>query len=147
VLEQTYSNCTWQNETLGAAKGTAHADKNDMVNLGLKLGLFGYPEEAAVNGDKIHKTALQYIENHDHERFVCNFGILSKDNYLLREGDRGSWYKNQPYLIGLLPAKGIPMLWQGQYYFYNHYDNYISKNVLLFSREHNGSFSLVGLKS
>jgi len=201
VLEQSYSNCTWQNETLGAAKGTAHANKNDMVNLGLKLGLFGYPEEKSVNGDKIHKTALQYIENHDHERFLCNFGVLSKDNYLLQEGDRGVWYKNQPYLIGLLTAKGIPMLWQGQefgenyfiphqgygrvllfrpvrwdyfydpvgkstinlvrklskirkereqfrqgqYYFYNHYDNYISKNVLLFSREHNGSFSLVAL--
>lgn len=201
ILEQTYSNCTWQNETLGAAKGTAHANKNDMVNLGLKLGLYGYPEEETVNGDKIHKTALQYIENHDHERFVCNFGILSKDNYLLQEGDRGVWYKNQPYLIGLLTAKGVPMLWQGQefgenyfipdqgygrvllfrpvrwdyfydkvgkstvnlvrklsqirkeksqfrqgqYYFYNHYDNYISKNVLLFSREHNGNFSLVGL--
>lgn len=201
ILEQTYSNCTWQNETLGAAKGAAHDNKNDLVNLGLKLGLFGYPEEHTVNGDKIHKTALQYIENHDHERFICNFGILSRDNFLLSEGDRRIWYKNQPYLIGLLTSKGIPMLWQGQefgenyfipdqgygrvllfrpvrwdyfydpvgkstvnlirklsklrkeksqfregqYYFYNHYDNYISKDVLLFSREHNGSFSLVGL--
>lgn len=201
VLEQTYSNCTWQDETFGSATGTAHANKNDMVNLGFRLGLFGYPEERTVNGDEIHKTALQYIENHDHERFLCNFGVLSRDNYLLREGDRGLWYKNQPYLIGLLTAKGIPMLWQGQefgenyfipdqgygrvllfrpvrwdyfydsagkstinlirklarlrkehtqfrhgqYYFYNHYDNYISRDVVLFSREHNGSFSLVGL--
>ena len=39
------------------------------------LGLFGYPEQETTNGDVIPKSALQYIENHDHERFLCNFGI------------------------------------------------------------------------
>ena len=38
------------------------------------LGLFGYPEQETANGDVIPKAALQYIENHDHERFLCNFG-------------------------------------------------------------------------
>ena len=33
---------------------------------------------------------------------------------MFNEGDRGLWYKEQPYLIALLTAKGIPLLWQGQ---------------------------------
>ena len=163
--------------------------------------LDGYPEEVTTDGDKIKKTALQYIENHDHSRFVCNFGIINRDNDLLKEGDRNLWYKVQPYLIGMLTAKGIPMLWQGQefgenyylpeqgfgrvmlfrpvrwdyfydaigksaialvrklvklrrqqtqfrngnYFFYNHYDRYHSKNVLLFSRQYGDTFSLVAL--
>ena len=60
---------------------------------------------------------LQYIENHDHERFLCNFGLINPDeagNPLFLEGDRNRWYMLQPYLIALLMSKGIPMLWQGQ---------------------------------
>ena len=114
ILEKTYSNCTWQNGTLGAAKGTAHGSHNALTRLGLQLGLDGYPSEVTNSGDRIEKTALQYIENHDHERFVCNFGIISSDNVLLQKGDRDLWYKVQPYLIALLTAKGIPLLWQGQ---------------------------------
>ncbi len=114
ILEKTYSNCTWQNETLGAVKGVAHGNQNDLVNLGLRLGLSGYPEDITSNGDKIKKTALQYIENHDHARFVCNFRTIFRGNELLGEGDRNLWYKVQPYLIGMFTARGIPMLWQGQ---------------------------------
>lgn len=33
----------------------------------------------------------------------------------------------------------------GEHYFYNHYENYQSKNVLLFSRKYNDKFSLVAL--
>ena len=40
-----------------------------------RSGLFGYPEEENSNQDAIPKAALQYIENHDHERFLCNFGL------------------------------------------------------------------------
>lgn len=201
VVEKTYSNCTWQNETLGAAEGTACRKQGQLEKLGFRLGLAGYPEEITINDDKMQKTALQYIENHDHSRFICNFGFVLRDNDLLKEGDRRLWYKLQPYLIALLCAKGIPMLWQGmefgenyyvpyegwgrvmlfrpvrwdyfydpvgkacislvrklirirkqqtqfchgKHYFYNHYDNYLSKDVLLFSREHNGTFSLVAL--
>jgi maltooligosyltrehalose trehalohydrolase len=116
------------------------------------------------------------------------------------EGNRDLWYKVQPYLIGMLTAKGIPMLWQGQefgesyyvpdegwgrvllfrpvrwdyfynpigksmialirklikirrqvqfrygdHFFYNHYDNYQSKNVLLFFRRSGNNFSLTAL--
>ncbi|MBD6615246.1 alpha-amlyase [Komarekiella sp. 'clone 1'] len=201
ILEQTYTNSTWQNETLGAAKSVAYGNRGDLANLGFKLGLDGYPTEITNNGDKIAKTALQYIENHDHSRFVCNFGAIARDNDLLQEGNRGLWYKVQPYLISIFTAKGIPMLWQGQefgenyylpeqgfgrvmllrpvrwdyfydaignsvialvrkliklrkqrslftegnHFFYNNYERYHSKNVLLFSRQHANQFSLVAL--
>lgn len=201
ILEQTYTNSTWQNETLGAVKNVAAGSRDELANLGFKFGLNGYPEEITANGDKIAKTALQYIENHDHSRFVCNFGTIARDNDLLQEGNRNLWYKVQPYLIGFLTAKGIPMLWQGQefgenyylpeqgfgrvmllrpvrwdyfydsigksmiglvrkliklrrqqsqftegnHFFYNNYDRYHSKDVLLFSRQYGNKFSLVAL--
>ena len=71
-------------------------------------------EEDHGNGIVVQKTALQYIENHDHERFVNHFGIIGDENGLFREGDRSQWYKVQPYLIAMMCAKGIPLLWQGQ---------------------------------
>ncbi len=121
ILERTYSTCTWQNETLGAAQGVAQAGAARLTELGWSLGLLGYPGEVTVNEDTLPKSALQYIENHDHSRFVCNFGRLMRDNELLSEGDRGLWYKVQPYLIGLLTGKGIPLLWQGQEFGENYY--------------------------
>ena len=114
ILDQTYSNCTWQNETLGAAQGAARGSADGLTNLGFRLGLMGYPSSRTVEDDTIPKTALQYVENHDHSRFVCNFGTTAADNDLLREGIRDRWYKVQPYLIALLTGRGIPMLWQGQ---------------------------------
>ncbi|HBG46356.1 MAG TPA: alpha-amlyase [Deltaproteobacteria bacterium] len=114
VVERTYSNCTWQNETLGAAEGVARGSAEALRRLGLQFGLIGYPDEVAYNGDRIKKSAVQYIENHDHARFICNFKTFLNGNELLAEGDRNLWFKLQPYLIGLFTAKGIPMLWQGQ---------------------------------
>jgi 1,4-alpha-glucan branching enzyme len=117
VLRTTYSNATWQNRTFDAAKAAARGDRGRLTDLGLSLGLYGYREEERTNGDVVPKTALQYLENHDHERFVCNFGLVNADeagNPLFVEGDRERWYMLQPYLIALLLAKGIPMLWQGE---------------------------------
>ncbi|MDA8141753.1 MAG: alpha-amylase family glycosyl hydrolase [Desulfobacteraceae bacterium] len=201
IVAKTYSNCTWQNETLSAAQGTAGGSADAVSELGLRLGLDGYPAEAVHNTDTLAKSALQYIENHDQPRFICNFGLWEKDDILLQEGDRSKWYKLQPYVIGLMTAKGIPMIWQGQelgenyfvpyngwgrvmllrpvrwdyfydpigkkmislfrkllslrqsmpelrrgeHYFYNHYDNYQSKQVLLFHRKEGVHFSLVAL--
>jgi 1,4-alpha-glucan branching enzyme len=201
IVKQTYSNCTWQDETLGAANSAAHGDLDAVTELGFRLGLSGYPEIATHDTDTLAKSAFQYIENHDHPRFICNFAILEKDDILLQEGDRSKWYKLQPYLIGLLTAKGIPLLWQGQelgenyfipytgwgrvmlfrpvrwdyfydaiggamitlfrkllklrntgahfrrgeHYFYNHYENYQSKKVLLYHRKDHEHFSLIAL--
>lgn len=114
ILEKTYTNSTWQNQTLGAAHQIAHGDDNGLPNLGLALGLVGFPTEVTIGGDQIVKTALQYVENHDHSRLICHFDTISHGEELLREGNRNVWYKLQPYLIGLFTGKGIPMLWQGQ---------------------------------
>lgn len=201
IIEKTYSNCTWQNETLGAAKAVANGNFDHITSLGYRFGLLSYPEETNINNDRLIKTALQYIENHDHKRFICNFKMIIKDNELLGEGSRDVWYKIQPYLMGLFTSKGIPLLWQGEefgenyyvpdsgwgrvmlyrpvrwdyfyddtgkeiiglvrklaairaknsqfrkgkHYFYNHYDNYQSKGVLMFSREYENKFSLIAL--
>src|SRR5262245_58882315 len=117
VLRTTYSNSTWQNRTFDAARSVARGDRGRLSDLGLNLGLFGYPEEMTTNGELIPKAALQYIENHDHERFLCNFGTSNPDeaaNPLFQEGDRSHWYVLQPYLIALLMSRGVPMLWQGE---------------------------------
>jgi maltooligosyltrehalose trehalohydrolase len=124
VLRATYSNSTWQNRTFDAARTVARGDRGRLFDLGLCLGLFGYPDQETTNGDVIPKTALQYIENHDHERFLCNFGLSNLDeagNPLFQEGDRGRWYMLQPYLIALLMSKGIPMLWQGEEFAENYF--------------------------
>ena len=121
ILEKTYSTCTWQNETLGAASGTAREGFHHLTNLGFRLGLMDYPASVTANNETLPKSALQYLENHDHSRFVCNFGRLFKDNDLLNEGDRGRWFKVQPYLIALITAKGIPFIWQGQEFGENYY--------------------------
>ncbi len=121
VLNDSYTNCTWQDGTLGSAEQTAGSDGSNLEGFGLNLGLTGYPEIKAVNDDTIKKTALQYIENHDHARFICNFGLLDTGIELLKEGDRSRWYKVQPYLIGIFAAKGMPMLWQGQEFCENYW--------------------------
>src|SRR6476646_10023793 len=206
VLRTTYSNSTWQNRTFDAAKAVARGNRGRLADLGLSLGLFGYPEEENTNGAVIPKTALQYIESHDHERFICNFGITNPDeagNPLFAEGDRGRWYMLQPYLIGMLLGKGLPMLWQGEefgenyflpefgagrvallralrwdffydapgqglvklvrellhirknrpqlrngaYYFFNDWDRYLSKGLLLFARYSGPAYTLVAINT
>lgn len=121
VVERTYSNCTWQNETLGAAEDVARGSTEALRRLGLQFGLIGYPDMVQYDGDRIKKSAVQYLENHDHARFICHFKTFFNGNELLSEGDRNLWYKVQPYLIGLFTAKGIPMLWQGQELGENYY--------------------------
>ncbi len=121
ILEKTYTCCTCQNETLSAAQGVARGDRGQLTNLGLQLGLYGYPREVVSGEDTIKKTAIQQLETHDQSRFLCNFATISLNGELLREGDRAMWYKVQPYLIGLFTAQGIPMLWQGQEFGENYY--------------------------
>jgi len=114
IVEKTYSNCTWQNETLGAAKDVAAGQFGRLYDFGMRLGQDGYPAQVNHGNDTMNKSALQYLENHDHPRFICRFGTYSLYQEVLREGNRDNWFKLQPFIIGLLLAKGIPMLWQGQ---------------------------------
>src|SRR5215469_1160749 len=124
VLRTTYSNSTWQNRTFDLSRSVARGNHGALTDWGLSLGLFGYPEQENTNDEVIPKLALQYIENHDHERFVCNFGLRNPDeagNPLFLEGDRSRWFMLQPYLIALLMSRGIPMLWQGEEFGENYF--------------------------
>ena len=114
IVEKTYSNCTWQNETLSAANDVASGQFGRLYDFGMQLGLASYPAQATHSGDTIAKSAFQYLENHDHPRFICRFGTYSLYREVLREGNRENWFRLQPYVIGLLLGKGVPMLWQGQ---------------------------------
>ncbi len=126
ILNGSYSTGTWQDGTLGAAASCAAGSPGAIAQLGLQLGLNGYPTSVTVNGDTLSKTGLQYIENHDHQRFLCNFGTIPVDNdpddVLLQQGDRdGQWFKVQPYLIAILTAKGTPLLAEGQEFCENYW--------------------------
>jgi 1,4-alpha-glucan branching enzyme len=126
ILYGSYSTGTWQDGTLGAAASCASGVAGSVEQLGLQLGLVGYPTSVTLNTDTLPKTALQYIENHDHQRFICNFGTVPVDNdpndVLLQQGDRdGKWFKVQPYLIALMTAKGTPLLSEGQEFCENYW--------------------------
>jgi len=114
VVNTTYTNTTWQNETLNAARAVAAGDRGKLSDLGMSLGLDGYPDTVRHNQDTLPKSAFQYVESHDHSRFLASFGIVPGDDRLFDRADRSRWYKVQPYLIALFTARGIPMLWQGQ---------------------------------
>jgi hypothetical protein len=107
---------TWQKRTLDAARKAALGATWALTALGFALAADGLPTEITHNGnDVITKAPLQYTETHDHARFLCQYGLSGGDgSELLREGDRGHWYKVQPYLIGTLLARGVRLLWQGQ---------------------------------
>ena len=125
-LNQSYSTGTWQNDTLSYAINCAVGQPGAIEQLGLQLGLSGYPTSVTANGDTLPKTAIQYIENHDHQRFICNFGTIPVDNdpldALLQEGNRdANWPRIQPYLIALLTAKGTPLLSEGQEFCENYW--------------------------
>ena len=126
VLSQSYTTGTWQDGTLSAAASCAAGNPGAIEQLGLQLGLNGYPSSATANADTLPKTGLQYIENHDHQRFICNFGTIPVDNdaddALLQQGNRdANWPKVQPYLIAILTAKGTPLLAEGQEFCENYW--------------------------
>jgi maltooligosyltrehalose trehalohydrolase len=117
ILWQSYSNTTWQNGTMDAARAVAHGEPGAIDRFGHALGLTGYPTQVPLNGELFDRTALQYLETHDQSRLLAEFGVIQPDeagNYLFLEGDRSNWFKVQPYLIGLFTAKGIPMLFEGE---------------------------------
>jgi len=124
ILEKTYSNCAWQNVTLGLAANLAQNPSTANIEaLGRDgFGLEGFPAEIVHNSDTIAKAPFQYLENHDQPRFICNFDPALNTNDLTAEADRWDyWFKLQPYLIGIFTAKGIPFLWQGQEFCENYF--------------------------
>ncbi|MDQ5826128.1 MAG: alpha-amylase family glycosyl hydrolase [Chloroflexota bacterium] len=129
VLYDTVANSAWQNQTMEAAERCAQGVSGALSELGLRFGLHNYPDLRTHDGEVITKSALQYIESHDHERFICTFGTEypdpdsaeRRDELVLVGKRKEHWFKIQPYLIGLLTAKGTPFLWEGQEFCQNYF--------------------------
>jgi 1,4-alpha-glucan branching enzyme len=118
ILSQTYSNCAWQNGLLDRASDMARWNYvSEQFAHQLDPEFLGYPNafRNPATGDSFPVAPFQYIESHDHPRFINQFGQIQLRD-LLGEfyGDRSRFYKMQPYVIALYTAKGIPMLWNGQ---------------------------------
>jgi 1,4-alpha-glucan branching enzyme len=117
ILSQTYSNCCWQNGLLHRARDMAkYQYVSEHIAHLLDPQLQGYPTEYhnPATGDSMAVAPFQYLESHDHRRFINTFGELeTRDLIGEAYGNRDLFYKVQPYIIALYTAKGIPMLWQG----------------------------------
>jgi 1,4-alpha-glucan branching enzyme len=118
ILAQTYSSCTWQNGLLDEAGGMARGSYvTERLAHRLDPQLSGYPTEYRnpSASDAFPVAPFQYLESHDHARFINQFGELALRDLLGQAyGDRGRFYKIQPFIIALYTGKGIPMLWNGQ---------------------------------
>ena len=118
ILATTYSNTCWQNALLDKANDmAAHHYVDASFAHSLDPELSGYPVEYTnpAAGDSFPVAPFQYIETHDHSRFITRFAPGQLQDLLEQQyGDREQSYKVQPYIIALYTAKGIPMLWQGQ---------------------------------
>ena len=114
ILFDTFSNATWQDNLLNKAADMARFNfvDDDFAHL-LDPSFLGYPATRDFGGVQGPVAPFQYLETHDHSDFICNFGIIQKQNDIPL-GDRSLFYKTQPYAIALYTCQGIPMLWQGQ---------------------------------
>lgn len=118
ILAKTYSNCCWQNGLLDRARDMArwrYVSAGFAHLLDPEFG--GFPREYRnpANGDAFPVAPFQYLESHDHRRFINDVGELGVRDVLGEAyGNRDLYYRMQPFVIALYTAKGIPMLWQGQ---------------------------------
>ena len=118
ILSTTYSNTCWQNELFDEA-GRQVGSPTARTSFAHQLDpeLVGYPSRFTnpATGETIPVAPFQYLESHDHSRFVNRFGEEPFSDLLdLRFGDRVNFFETQPFVIALYTAKGIPMLWHGQ---------------------------------
>jgi 1,4-alpha-glucan branching enzyme len=118
ILSQTYSNTCWQNGLLDEARAMAKSSHvRESFAHQLDPNFLGYAAEYQNpgTGERFPVAPFQYVESHDHSRFIVEFGRERLTDLLGQPyGDRDRFYKMQPYVIALYTAKGIPMLWQGQ---------------------------------
>jgi 1,4-alpha-glucan branching enzyme len=116
IMVQTHSNCAWQNGLLDRAREMARGGYvTERLAHQLDPEFLGYPTTHTAAGDIFPVAPFQYVESHDHGRFVNQFGTVELRDLLgERFGNREHAYKMQPYAIALYTAKGIPMLWHGQ---------------------------------
>ena len=118
ILSQTYSNTAWQNGLLDVAQNAAWGGSLTALAHQLDPELIGYPRSYTNSGtgESFPVAPLQYIESHDHSRFISRIAPGQRERDLLDQplGNRDQLFRVQPYVIALYTAKGIPMLWQGQ---------------------------------
>jgi 1,4-alpha-glucan branching enzyme len=115
ILRQTYSNCTWQDNLLNHAADMAKwAFVDDQFAHLLDPLFVGYPDTRDFIGVQGPVAPFQYTDSHDHSFFISNFGLAPGGSGDFPLGDRGQFYRLQPYAIALYTCQGIPMLWQGQ---------------------------------
>jgi len=119
ILAQTYSNTCWQNGLMDRAVSAAWGGSLTELSYQLDPHLIGYPTEYRnpATGETLPVAPFQYIESHDHSRFVSRIAPGSgRVLDLLGEpfGDRDRSFRLQPYIIALYSGKGVPMLWHGQ---------------------------------
>ena len=118
ILAQTYTNTCWQNGLFDEAWNMAkYRYAGERFAHLLDPQFVGYVTQYSnsATGDSFPVAPFQYIESHDHSRFITQFGIENETDLLGQPyGNRELFYKMQPYVIALYTAKGIPMLWQGQ---------------------------------
>lgn len=118
ILANTYTNCGWNNALLSRAQDMARWNyvSADIAHL-LDPQFEGFPTQYTnpASNESFPVASFQYLETHDHSRFINQFGH-SQESDLIGDayGDRSRFYKMQPYVIALYTAKGIPMLWNGQ---------------------------------
>jgi 1,4-alpha-glucan branching enzyme len=117
ILAKTYSNTCWQDELLGRADATAYGGALQDFAHQLDPQFVGYPREYrnSATDETLPVAPFQYLETHDHSRFISRIAPgATLDPLNDPMGDRGQFFRLQPYVIALYTAKGIPMLWHGQ---------------------------------
>ncbi|MDR6417036.1 alpha-amylase family glycosyl hydrolase [Pseudarthrobacter sulfonivorans] len=117
ILRTTYSNTCWQNGLLDEAASQAGQPVRASFARQLDPELIGYPDRYRnpTNGEEFPVAPFQYLESHDHSRFITRFGLEELSDPVGQPyGNRHLFFKTQPYVIALYTAKGVPMLWHGQ---------------------------------
>ena len=119
ILRDTYTDATWQDGLLNAARQLANNPSGNAADAFVHLldpTYSGYRDTKDMNGISVPVAPFQYIESHDHSYLLEAFGIVNgiggKNDTTF--GDRGQFFKLQPYVIALYTCQGVPMLWQGQ---------------------------------
>ena len=120
VLQNTYTNCAWQDDLLYKAEDMIarnYADDNFAHLLDPSFGGNPYPATKTVNnamGQPVDMPVapFQYLETHDHSQLIVFAG--TEGDGLIPPGDRSQFYRLQPFLVALYTLQGVPMLWQGQ---------------------------------
>jgi 1,4-alpha-glucan branching enzyme len=119
VMTETYTNAAWTDDLLYKAEDMIRSNYvDDNFAHILDPLLSGYPSCQTVVDASNHPVLrpvapFQYLESHDHSQLIVFAGTVS-DSGPWPEGNRGLFYKLQPYAIALYTCQGVPMLWQGQ---------------------------------